>query len=73
MKIKVLNEDLITAAYMTAIWVRCKRMPDLKKVLNDLEKTQAKSKKRSNKKKMSGKAMLNTVKSLNAALGGTTY
>ena len=73
-KQKVRTEELVSIVYMNAIWVRCKRMPTLKKVLEDMEKARKQVKKQPDKgKKMTSKAVLNTVKALNAALGGTTY
>lgn len=61
-------EEKICLAYMTAALVRCKKMPTLKRVLEDAKKKQFKK-----SEPMSDKAMLNTVKALNAALGGTIY
>ncbi len=64
------QEERLALAYKTAEWVRCKQMPALKNVLDDIKQTEKQPKKG---EKMSDKAMLNTVKALNAALGGTIY
>lgn len=53
----------LTYAWLTAYWHRVKKMPSLKEIL----------KKEPAKKKMTNEEMLNEVKKLNAAFGGTVY
>lgn len=55
------NNFEMTAAYLTAAWSRSKRMPELKKVLQPEPK-----------REQAPEDMLNIVKKLNAALGGTS-
>lgn len=54
------HKEQLSMAYMTAYWGRVKRMPDLKKILND-----------DKSKQQSAEQMLKVVRSLNAAFGGS--
>lgn len=55
------NEQSITQAYMTAAWQRSKKMPKLSEVLKKVKP----------KKPMTSEQMLDEIKKLNAAFGGT--
>lgn len=57
------NDDQITLAYLGALWQRVKKMPNFKTILNQEVKP----------KKQTPEAMLDEVKRLNAAMGGTIY
>ncbi|MFJ5713113.1 hypothetical protein [Neobacillus sp. NPDC093127] len=63
-KIKFEVEEKITLVYLGAYWHRVEKMPSLDSIL---KKTQPA------RKKMTDEEMLNKVKQLNAAFGGTTY
>lgn len=67
-KAKQEQEDLITAAYLTAYWQRVKKMPSLKEVLG-IDKKPRNPKKQD----QTPEEMLEEIKRLNAAFGGTTY
>lgn len=56
------TEQQIVAAYLTAYWHRVKKMPSLKDVLGH---------KHTQKQKKTPEEMLEVVKRLNAAFGGT--
>ena len=62
-RLKHEQEERITIAYLGAYWQRVKKMPKLSEVLS--------GKKEEKKKKQSPAQMLNEIKKLNAALGGT--
>lgn len=59
------GRDDMTAAYLTAYWQRVKRMPDLKKLLEQDDPRKV-------KKEQSDEQMLAMVKNLHAAFGGET-
>lgn len=63
-KTKADHKNELTLAYLTAYWHRVKKMPKLKEVLNEEEPK---------KKKMTAQDMLNEIKRLNEAMGGTVY
>jgi hypothetical protein len=54
------EKEGLTLAYLTAYWGRVKKMPDLKKILGQEQKTRAQT----------PEQMLKTVQALNAAFGG---
>jgi hypothetical protein len=56
-------EDRIALTYLGAAWQRSEKLPSLESILNKQEE----------KKKMTNEEMLEEVKKLNAAFGGTTY
>lgn len=58
------QEEKITLAYLGAYWQRVKRMPSLKKVLG---------KESTEKRQQTAADMLEEIKKINAAMGGTTY
>lgn len=58
------DEDKLAMVWLAEYWHRAKRLPSLKEVLG--QKTQP-------KKQMTNDEILNEVKKLNAAFGGTTY
>lgn len=57
------QENQIVAAYLTAYWHRVKKMPRLDEVIG----------KKSQPKKQDAAAMLEEIKRMNVALGGTVY
>lgn len=57
------HEEKLVLTYLGAYWQRVKKMPSLKEILGKDEK----------KKKQSAKDMLEEIKRLNAAMGGTVY
>lgn len=57
------HEEKLVVAYLTAYWNRIKKMPSLKEILN----------KSSGKKKQSSEQMLEEIKRLNEAMGGTVF
>lgn len=59
---KAEDREGISLAYLTAYWGRVKKMPDLKKLLQDDK----------HKKAQTPEQMLQVVKNLNAAFGGTS-
>ena len=61
-KQKVLNDEKLTLTWLGAYWQRVKKMPSLKQILGN----------NAPKKKMTNEEMLEEVKKLNAAFGGTT-
>jgi len=61
---KAEDREGITLAYLTAYWSRIKKMPDLKKLV-----AEEKPKKTKNQ---TPEQMLQVIKNLNAALGGTS-
>jgi hypothetical protein len=63
-KIKQEHEDRITMAYLGAYWQRVKKMPSLKEVLGESN---------AGSKDQDASAMLEVVKRLNMAMGGTVY
>jgi hypothetical protein len=54
------HKERITMAYLTAAWGRTKKLPDLKKILNEDKP----------KKQQTAEQMLSVVKQLNAVFGG---
>lgn len=54
----------MTQAYATAVWSRVKKVPKLDTILKNLDK-------KPRKKKQSAEELLETIKALNTALGGT--
>jgi hypothetical protein len=58
------DEEKLTLVWLGEYWHRIKKLPPLKEVIGS--KTQQ-------KKQMTQEEMLNEVKKLNAAFGGTTY
>lgn len=63
-KTKQDHEDRLVMTYLGAYWQRVKKMPSLKEVLNDTPRES---------KKQSAENMLEVVKRLNLAMGGTVY
>lgn len=61
-RMKQEREDKITAAYMTAYWQRVKTMPSLDEVLGRNQEA----------KQQTAVDMLEEIKRLNAAFGGTS-
>lgn len=59
------HEEKLIVAYLGAYWQRVKKMPSIKEYLGQEEKK--------NKKNQTVEDMLNEIKKLNAALGGTVY
>lgn len=57
-------KERLILAYLTAAWVRVKRMPNLKKLLNQIDSPQP-------LEPMTPEQMLKRIKILNAILGGT--
>jgi hypothetical protein len=57
-------EEKLVLTYLGAYWQRVKRMPSIKKVINENQQVP---------KKMAPDEMLEEVKKMNTALGGTTY
>lgn len=53
-------KDRITAAYLTAMWGRVKKLPNLKKLLGEVE----------DKPAMTNEQMLAMVRALNKTMGG---
>jgi hypothetical protein len=62
---KVEGEEALTSAYLTAYWQRVKRMPDLKKLLDDTKQPQNKK-----SKEQTPEQMFAAVKAAHAAFGG---
>jgi hypothetical protein len=62
-------ESMLTAAYFSAYWQRVEKLSirNLTEVIKKLHGEQT------TKKKMTQQEMLNEIKKLNAAFGGTTY
>lgn len=60
-RLKYESRERLTTAYLTALWARAKKMPDLKKVLGEDQPSSTQS----------DAKMLQVVKQLNAAMGGT--
>jgi hypothetical protein len=58
-------KTLITQAYYTAAFERSKKLPNLSNVLNKMTLNQ--------KREMTSEEMLENIKRLNEAFGGTTY
>lgn len=58
------HDEKLLIAYLTAYWQRIKRMPSIKEVLGQHE---------DEKKEQTVSDMLDEIKKLNAALGGTVY
>jgi hypothetical protein len=58
------DEEKLTLVWLGEYWHRIKKLPPLKDIIGS--KTQ-------HKKQMTQEEMLNEVKKLNAAFGGTTY
>lgn len=56
-------KEKLVLAYLTAAWKRAKRMPDLKKLLNKIDNVRSQP--------MTPEQMLQRIKALNTALGGT--
>ncbi|QMV44469.1 hypothetical protein FPL14_27345 [Cohnella cholangitidis] len=54
------SEEGLTLAYLTAYWQRVKRMPDLRKLIQDYRP----------KKQNADKELLAQIKAINAAMGG---
>jgi len=59
------QEERLTLVYLGAVWEsdRTKRLPDLKKLLEHEEK----------KEEMSAEEILDEIKKMNSAMGGTVY
>jgi hypothetical protein len=57
------NDDKLTLVWLSEYWHRIKKLPPLKEVLNSKQPS----------KQMTNEEMLNEVKKLNVAFGGTTY
>ena len=58
------HKDKLTLTWLGAVWQRAKEMPSLEEVIG---------KQPIKEKKMSSEHMLNMVKVMNTAFGGTTY
>lgn len=63
-KTKEANKLALTQAYATAVWSRAKKMPKLETILKGLDK-------KPRKKKQTAEEILETIKVLNTAFGGT--
>ncbi|MCA0754904.1 hypothetical protein KP806_07565 [Paenibacillus sp. N4] len=63
---KMKDETAVTQAYLTAHWQRVKKMPSLEKVLKG-------DKPKRPKKPQTAEDMLEEIKRVNAAMGGTVY
>jgi lipopolysaccharide biosynthesis protein len=62
-RMKQEQEDRIVAAYLSAYWQRVKKLPSLKSILEENKP----------KKPQTVEDMLEEIKRLNAAMGGTVY
>lgn len=62
-KQKTEAKEKLILTYLNAAWVRTKRMPNLKRLLNQIDHAQLKP--------MTAEQILERVKQINAALGGT--
>lgn len=62
-RLKQEQEDRIVAAYLSAYWQRVKKLPSLKSILEENKP----------KKPQTAEDMLEEIKRLNAAMGGTVY
>jgi hypothetical protein len=62
-RMKQKQEDRIVAAYLSAYWQRVKKLPSLKSILEENKP----------KKPQTVEDMLEEIKRLNAAMGGTVY
>lgn len=62
-RLKQEQEDRIVAAYLSAYWQRVRKLPSLKSILEENKP----------KKPQTAQDMLEEIKRLNAAMGGTVY
>jgi hypothetical protein len=63
-KEKEANKLALTQAYASAVWSRAKKIPKLETILKGMDK-------KPKKKKQSAEELLETIKALNIAFGGT--